>query len=86
MSDQIQAYAEKMEAELQQLDARIKEARANAKIKSADYQSRLEQLLAEARDRATKVKEAGTEAGGDLKQRLDEAMADLRRAWDQARS
>ena len=81
------AYQEKVEATLNQLDARIDLLKAQAKEASAEakieYNKRLEDLReqqSEVRARLQEMSEAGEEAWEEFKDGIDEAVSELQDA------
>lgn len=86
-----EAYREKIEAELQELDARIdllkakkNQMSADAKQEYAAFMEDLQQNQKEARDALQELKEAGAESWQDMRQRIDETVNNLSMAVSKA--
>lgn len=86
-----EAYQEKTEAQIQELEARIdlvrakaNQAKADAKIEYAETLEDLRSKQADARRKLQELHGTGLGAWEDLKQGMDEALNDLENAVDQA--
>lgn len=81
-----EAYMEKAEAELKRLQAEIERAQADAKIASIEKRAELERHLSDARDKLGLLKQAGSQAGQELKAGFENALRDLRAGWQRIMS
>ncbi len=80
----IEAYRDKMEAQLLEWEAQLKAAQSDAKFKSADAQKELEQKMQDVRARLEELKTAGAQASQDVMRGLRDAATELQQAWDRA--
>ena len=93
MSEQRDAYVQKMKAkldewnaEIDRIQARINQADAEAKI---EYNKQLDDLRAkrkEAEDRLEEIQQAGESSWNDLKQGLENSWEILKKSVDRAKS
>ena len=87
------AYRQKIEAEIEELQARLAILRAKAKQRVADGKIMTYEEIVETEQKLeaikTKVKElsnAGESAWQELKTGVDQAWSDLKKAWQKAES
>ena len=91
--EQREMYQDKIEAKLNELDSQIDTLRARAENATTAVQAEIDKAIRElqqqqetAMQQATALRDASGEAWSDLKNGLDNAVADLQQAYDKARS